>query len=82
MSSVDPARARNAVALLTDLSRERELTLCVSLHNLELAREFFPRLIGLRQGRVAFDCAPADVRADQFDSLYHLDAGALIDNGR
>ena len=82
VSSVDPARARNAVGLLTDLSRERELTLCVSLHNLELAREFFPRLVGLRRGRVAFDCAPADVRADQFDSLYHIDVGALVHDGR
>ncbi|MDA2934702.1 ATP-binding cassette domain-containing protein, partial [Acidobacteria bacterium AH-259-D05] len=57
VSSVDPARARSAVALLTEISREQGLTLCVSLHNLRLAREFFPRLVGLRGGRVVFDRA-------------------------
>ncbi|MDH3590955.1 MAG: ATP-binding cassette domain-containing protein, partial [Planctomycetota bacterium] len=48
VSSVDPARARDTVALLTRISRESDITLCVSLHNLQLAREFFPRLIGMR----------------------------------
>jgi phosphonate transport system ATP-binding protein len=72
VSSVDPARARDTVALLTEVSREGGLTLCSSLHNLELAREFFPRLIGLRGGRVAFDLPAAEVSAEQFASLYSL----------
>jgi phosphonate transport system ATP-binding protein len=82
VSSVDPARARDAVRLLTDLSRERSITLGVSLHNLDLAREFFPRLVGLRHGRVVFDCAPGDVRSDQFDDLYDLDPTGRPDDGR
>lgn len=82
VSSVDPARARDAVALLAGLCRERRLTLCVSLHNLELAREYFPRLIGLRDGRVAFDCTTRDLRREEFLDLYRL-AGpeALADAG-
>ena len=55
VSSVDPARARSVLELLTELASERRLTLCVSLHNLELAREFFPRLVGMREGRITFD---------------------------
>ena len=74
VSSVDPARARDAVQLLTSISREYGLTLCVSLHTLQLAREFFPRLIGLRHGRVAFDAETSSLTAAQFDGLYHLDA--------
>ena len=31
------------------------MTLVMSLHNLELARATFPRLIGLRGGRIHFD---------------------------
>ena len=82
VSSVDPARARDAVQLLADLSRESGLTLCVSLHNLELAREFFPRLVGLRRGRVAFDRSSDDLRDDQFAALYHLSASEVIDDAR
>ena len=72
VSSVDPAHARSAVALLTDISREQGLTLCVSLHNLHLAREFFPRLVGLRAGRVVFDRATHLVEEKEFKDLYEL----------
>ena len=72
VSSVDPARARSAVSLLTQISREEGLTLCVSLHNLQLAREFFPRLVGLRQGRIVFDRATEEVEEDEFEALYDL----------
>jgi len=73
VSSVDPARARDTVALLADLSAERDLTLCMSLHNLELAREFFPRLVGLRDGRIVFDQPSSDLSDDAFANLYQLD---------
>lgn len=71
VSSVDPARARDAVALLVEICRERNLTLCMSLHNLELAREFFPRLIGVRSGHIAFDRSSA-VAEREFSALYDL----------
>ena len=73
VSSVDPARARDAVALLIEISRERHLTLCTSLHNLDLAREFFPRLIGLRGARIAFDRS-SGVADGEFSALYELSA--------
>ena len=74
VSSVDPARARDAVALLVEISRERNLTLCMSLHNLDLAREFFPRLIGLRGAHIAFDRS-SGVADGEFSALYDLRAG-------
>lgn len=73
VSSVDPARARDSIALLTAISRERTLTLCMSLHNVELARELFPRLIGLRGGRVVFDRS-SGVADREISALYDLRA--------
>lgn len=81
VSSVDPARARDTVELLTRISREEGLTLCMSLHNLELAREFLPRLVGLRDGRVIFDCASEEIGDEQFDALYTLDSDEMWRNG-
>lgn len=78
VSSVDPARARDSVQLLTRLSRELGMTLCVSLHHLELAREFFPRLIGLRRGHIVFDQAASDLSREQFEALYRLDVAQPI----
>lgn len=60
LSSVDPARGRDVLKLLTELSDDAGLSLIVSLHQVELAREFFPRIIGLKDGEVAFDGSPSD----------------------
>lgn len=73
VASVDPARARDTIALLVELSQELRLTLLVSLHSLELAREFFPRLIGMRAGKVAFDGAPSAIAPHQIDALYRFE---------
>ena len=43
----------------------------MSLHNLDLAREFFPRLIGIRGGRIAFDRSSA-LHDRDFHALYDL----------
>ena len=81
VSSVDPARARDTVELLTRISREEELTLCMSIHNLELARAYFGRLVGLRAGRVVFDRPTADVDEAEFDQLYELAADEMLARG-
>ena len=80
VSSVDPARARDTVALLASISREEGLTLCVSLHNLDLAREFFPRLVGLRGGRVVFDRAASELSDGDFAALYVLGRDEMLED--
>jgi len=73
VSAIDPARARDMIGLLTQLSKEEGITLIISLHNLDLAREFFPRLIGLREGNIAFDRSPEQLSDDECRDLYQLD---------
>ena len=72
VASVDPARARETLQWLLRLSREAGLTTIVSLHDVDLARELFPRLVGLRDGRVHLDAPASDVTADALETLYAL----------
>jgi phosphonate transport system ATP-binding protein len=81
VSSVDPARARDTVALLCELSRERGLTLVVSIHDIDLAREFFARLVGLRQGRIVFDRDTQSVTEDELVRLYTIEGLERIERG-
>ena len=81
VSSVDPARARNAVALLSRICHENGITLVTSLHNLELAREYFPRLVGLRGGRVLFDRPSQEIGEEEFSDLYHLGEEEMLADG-
>jgi phosphonate transport system ATP-binding protein len=73
ISAVDPARARSLLELLVGLCAEEELSLVVSMHQLELAREFFPRLVGMKEGKVLFDRATPDLQAGELADLYRLE---------
>lgn len=77
VASVDPARARSLVRLMVELAKEDGWTLVVSLHDLDLAREFFPRVLGLRQGKVAYDGPPSALCKQQIHDLYHLEETAF-----
>ncbi|MBI1380626.1 MAG: ATP-binding cassette domain-containing protein [Planctomycetaceae bacterium] len=78
VASVDPERARAVVELLLALCRERGLALVVSLHDLDLAREHFDRLVGLRGGHLAFDAPAHNLADDHFARLYELERGDTI----
>lgn len=73
-SALDPARARETIELLLGVARENEMTLVLSMHDIELAREYLPRLVGLRGGAVAFDRAASEVERSELESLYRLEA--------
>ncbi len=81
VSSVDPARAASLVELLNDIAVEHGLTLLMSLHNLELARTSFPRLIGLRGGKVLFDQSPDQLEPGELEELYHLEPDEILERG-
>ncbi len=70
LSSLDPTRARQALATLTDCARERGVTLVTSLHQVDAALAQFPRIVGLRDGAIAFDLPTAQVSQDRLDRLY------------
>lgn len=70
LSALDPTRAQQAVATLVDAAREGGRTLVASLHQVDIALAHFPRIVGLRDGRVAFDLPAAEVTRAQLARLY------------
>lgn len=64
-ASVDPTLAAQLGRQLCTLAAERGLTVVLVMHQLELARQFADRIVGLRGGRVVFD-GPSD-RFDERD---------------
>ena len=70
VSSVDPTLAVTIVTLLRDLSAESRKTLVMNLHSVELALTYFPRIVGIREGRVHFDLSPDKVTAELLQELY------------
>jgi phosphonate transport system ATP-binding protein len=76
ISNVDPARADETVRLLVDICRGARLTLCASMHNIDLARALFDRIIGLREGRIVFDRTADTLTETEVAELYRLSESA------
>ena len=81
VSSVDPSLAITIVELLRDLAASANKTLCMNLHSVELALTYFPRIVGIRNGRVQFDLAPDKVTDGLLAELYagHRDDERQLD---
>lgn len=61
LSALDPSLAKHTLQVLQDEAQQRSATLVCSLHQVDLARTHFSRIIGLRDGRIVFDTtAPSD----------------------
>lgn len=70
LSALDPALAAQTLSVLRETARTRGATLVCSLHQVELALRHFPRVIGLRDGVVQFDRAPAQIGPHDIERLY------------
>lgn len=70
LSALDPTLSRQTLHTLQQEAATRNATLICSLHQVELALEHFPRIVGLRDGRVVFDAPRADVTEAMIASLY------------
>ncbi|MGJ8672670.1 phosphonate ABC transporter ATP-binding protein [Rubritalea sp.] len=73
VSAVDPSRAHALLDCLTTLAEKNKVTLLCSLHNLEYAKRFFPRIIGMREGKILFDGKSKNFSELDFKQLYSLD---------
>jgi phosphonate transport system ATP-binding protein len=70
LSALDPTRSAQAVATLVQGARERGATLVATLHQVDVALAHFPRIVGLRDGTLAFDLPAAQVTRDRLARLY------------
>jgi len=70
VSSLDPKLSRVVLDILKRVCREDGITALVSLHTLELTREYADRVIGLKQGRIFFDGPARDLTEAVSDSVY------------
>jgi phosphonate transport system ATP-binding protein len=74
VASLDPEAAQDIMQLLRGLAHnEGHAVLCV-LHQVDLAFDFADRVVGMRDGRIAFDAQRADLSRDVVQLLYLAEA--------
>jgi phosphonate transport system ATP-binding protein len=71
VSSLDPKLSRVVLDILKRVCREDGITALVSLHTLELTREYADRVIGLREGQIFFDGPTQGLTDAIVEAIYH-----------
>jgi phosphonate transport system ATP-binding protein len=71
VSNLDPKLSRVILNILKRVCREDGITALVSLHTLDLTREYADRIVGLKEGRLFFDGPTKDLTEDRAGEIYH-----------
>ncbi len=69
-SSLDPKTSVEIMELLREQGRANNIPVIVNMHDVELARRFADRVIGMRNGEVAFDGAATALDDGMLRSIY------------
>jgi phosphonate transport system ATP-binding protein len=69
-ASLDPRTSEQIMALTQELSTEMKLPVLINIHNVDQARTYADRIVGLRFGRIVFDGAPADLDDAALDAIF------------
>jgi phosphonate transport system ATP-binding protein len=70
IASLDPNTSLRLLQLLHDICKSDGLTAVISLHQVDFARQFADRIIGLKQGAVVFDGPPQALSERYVKDLY------------
>ena len=70
VASLDPKIARQVLDYLRDVSQRLGISVICNLHQIDFAREYAERIIGLSQGRLIFDGPPSALTDDIINQIY------------
>ncbi len=71
VASLDPATANRVMSLLYQICKEDGITAVVSLHQVNYAKQYADRIIGLTAGRVVFDGRPQELTGPLLERIYN-----------
>ena len=74
VASLDPEAAQEIMRLLRKLAHDEGYAVLCVLHQVDLAFDYADRVVGMRDGRIAFDRRRADVSHEQVQRLYLAEA--------
>jgi phosphonate transport system ATP-binding protein len=74
IASLDPESSRKVMDILSSIQRDDGRTVVVSLHQVDVAIRYCPRVVALNQGRIVYDGPSAQLTPALLRELYGMDA--------
>ncbi|MBN2232296.1 MAG: phosphonate ABC transporter ATP-binding protein [Deltaproteobacteria bacterium] len=70
IASLDPDSSRRVMNMLAAVNREDGVTVLVTLHQVDYALRYCPRVVALREGRIVYDGAGEGLSAELLKDIY------------
>ncbi|NEQ53263.1 MAG: phosphonate ABC transporter ATP-binding protein [Leptolyngbya sp. SIO3F4] len=78
IASLDPASSHRVLSLLRNICKTDGIAALLSLHQVDFAKEYGDRIIGLAHGRIIFDGPPSVLDHHNLDEIYTDQAMAVV----
>jgi phosphonate transport system ATP-binding protein len=78
IASLDPESSRRVMDTLAQINRTRGVAVVVSLHQVDVAMRYCPRVVALRHGKVVYDGPSAQLTAQMLKDLYGAELDELM----
>ncbi|GEA50030.1 phosphonates import ATP-binding protein PhnC [Vibrio inusitatus NBRC 102082] len=69
-AALDPRTARQIMRLISEICEEQQLPAIINIHDVELAKRFVQRIVGLNAGQVVFDGKPQELDERVLTNIY------------
>ena len=69
-SSLDPKTSVEIMELISEMSRANGIPVMINMHDVELAKRFADRIIGMSGGRVVYDGGPQGLGEEMLKTIY------------
>ena len=69
-SSLDPKTSVEIMETMASLARQRHIPVIVNMHDVNLAKRFADRVVGMTDGRVVFDGKADDLATEELSAIY------------
>lgn len=81
IASLDPSSAKVTMEMLKELTRKRGITCIANLHQVDIAKLYSTRIIGLKNGDMVFDGTPEELTAEKIEEIYGTDSKDIVEKG-
>ena len=78
IASLDPESSRRVMDTLAQINRSRKVAVVVSLHQVDVALRYCPRVVALRHGKVVYDGPSAELTPAMLRDLYGSELSELL----
>lgn len=70
VSNLDPPRKMEIMNLLSEIQRQEGMTMVISLHDIELAKKYADRIIGMVHGEIVFNSKPEELTDEKIVEIF------------